>query len=86
MARTTITLDGDVEALLRKAMSERGITFKEAVNDAIRIGLARPIAHNQDINFPTYSMGQPRVDLTRALAVAGELEDEEIARKLEQGR
>lgn len=30
----------------------------------------------------TFSMGQPRVDLTKALAVAASLEDEEIRRKL----
>ncbi|WP_040525090.1 hypothetical protein [Gordonia effusa] len=86
MRRTTITLDRDVETLLRRAMSERGITFKDAVNDAIRAGLAKPPTKNRDITFPTYSMGRARVDLTHALALAGELEDEEIARKLEQGR
>ena len=29
---------------------------------------------------------KPEIDLTKALRLAGELEDEEIARKLEQGR
>lgn len=38
--RTTITLDPDVEALVERLMRERGMSFKEAVNHAIRRGLA----------------------------------------------
>lgn len=34
--RTTITLEPDVQALIRTAMKERGITFKEALNSAVR--------------------------------------------------
>lgn len=86
MSRMTVTLDDDVEALLHKAMRERGVTFKDAVNEAIRRGLglaAQPVA---DVSFPSYALGEPRADLTRALALAGALEDDEIARKLEQGR
>ncbi|NMO04875.1 antitoxin [Gordonia sp. TBRC 11910] len=86
MSRTTITLDSDVEAMLHKAMRERGITFKDAVNDAIRQGLGRSARPVGEISFPTYSMGRPRVDLTHSLALAAELEDDEVARKLEQGR
>jgi hypothetical protein len=31
-------------------------------------------------------MGQPLVDVTKALRLAGELEDQEIARELAQGK
>ena len=37
--RTTVTLDPDVERLIRDAMRERAISFKEALNEAARIGL-----------------------------------------------
>lgn len=37
--RTTVTLDPDVEDLLRKEMQERRKSFKRALNDAIRDGL-----------------------------------------------
>ena len=37
--RTTVTLDPDVERLIRDAMKERDISFKEALNEAARIGL-----------------------------------------------
>jgi hypothetical protein len=38
--RTTVTLDPDVERLLRDAMHRQRVSFKEALNQAIRTGLA----------------------------------------------
>lgn len=82
--RTTVTLDPDVEMLVRRAMRERGLTFKAAVNEAIRAGAA-PVASRPPVEFPTFDMGEPAVDLTKALSIAGELEDEDRARRLAQG-
>lgn len=73
--RTTITLDPDVEALLKKAMRERGITFKDAVNQAVRDGLAKPAEHVPPFKQRAFHMGKPLVDLTKALALADELDD-----------
>jgi hypothetical protein len=84
--RTTITLDSDVEALLNKMMTERGLTFKEAVNGLLRSALARSTDGPVDFSFPTYEMGEPTVPLEHALRVAADLEDEEIIRKLSVGR
>ena len=83
--RTTITLDADVESLVKKAMLERGLTFKQAVNTAIRTGLGAD-GPRADYHFPTYDMGAPTRDLTHALHAAAELEDDEIARELNVGR
>ncbi len=83
--RTTITLDPDVEVLLKKLMNERGVSFKEAVNDALRAALL-PKTSRVDYAFPTYNLGRPMVPLERALQVAAALEDDEIARKLAAGR
>ena len=82
--RTTITIDPDVEALVRKAMSERETGFKQVVNDALRRGLAgsSPPAYRLEPR----RMGVPRVPLDAALALAARLEDEEITRKLTQRR
>ena len=42
--RTTVTLDKDVEQLLRGAMHRSRRSFKEALNGAVRAGLgARPV-------------------------------------------
>lgn len=78
--RTTITLDSDVEILVKKLMRERGLSFKEAVNLAIRSGLAP----RRDAAFATrtFDLGKPRVPVEKALQLAGELEDEELVRKI----
>jgi hypothetical protein len=81
--RTTITLDPDVAALIDRRMRERGIGFKEAVNEALRVAL-RPDGPRYET--PTHSLGAPQVDLDRSLAVAAALEDAAIEAKLEQRR
>lgn len=73
--RTTITLEPDVEALLRRAMRERGLTFKAAVNEAVRAGLAGRANEAPPFRQRTARLGQPKVDLTKALALADELDD-----------
>ncbi len=84
--RTTVTLDPDVEDLLRRTMRERGITFRQAVNDAIRHSARQaPSMASAETDFPTFDMGEPLVDLTHALRIAGELEDLERARDLAEG-
>jgi hypothetical protein len=85
--RTTVTLDADVEAKLRATMRERGVSFKAAVNDAIRSGLAGPAQSARHYRMPTAPLGaRPGVDLDRALALAGDMEDAEMLRKLELGK
>lgn len=83
--RTTVTLEADTEALLRRRMRERGLSFKEALNEAIRRGLA-PEKARATFRTPTADLGQPTVNLDRALALAGELEDEELLRKQRAGK
>ena len=81
--RTTVSLDPDVEALIRRAMRERGLTFKEAINEAVRSGAGS--GPPMEVDFPTYDMGEPAVDITKALRLAGELEDQELAARLARG-
>jgi hypothetical protein len=85
VVRTTVTLDSDVDALLRKAMQERGLSFKAALNEAVRAGLAPGRARNRYRVRP-HHLGQAAVPLTKTLQVATELEDEEIVRKLAVGK
>ena len=81
--RTTVTLEPDLAAKLRALSRERGISFKEAVNGAIRRGLTDSTA-GKPYRMPTRPMGlRPGIDLDKALRLAGELEDEEIVRKLQ---
>lgn len=83
--RTTVTLDSDAEALVRRRMKERGVSFKQAVNDAIREGLTRP-RRRPRFRTPTAALGLPAVPLDRALRLAGEIEDEELLRKMRTGK
>ena len=83
--RTTITLDPDVEELVRREMHERRISFKQAVNDGLRAGL-RNTASGETFETPTFDLGTPRANLDRALALAGALEDEERLQRLTTGR
>jgi hypothetical protein len=83
--RTTVTLDPDTHAYVRRLMRERGLTFKQAVNDAIRAGLGRQ-QPSVPPELPTFRMGPPKADLTKALQLAGQLEDEALLRRLAEGR
>lgn len=82
--RTTVTLEPDVEAFVKRTMRERRLTFKEAINEAIRAGM-RPPGDVPAPAFSTHDMGEPLVDITKALRLAGELEDQELAAKLPRG-
>ncbi len=85
--RTTVTLDPDVEAKLRGVMRERGVSFKVALNDAVRSGLGGPAPAARRYRMPTAPLGaRPGVNLDKALALADEMEDAEIQRKLELGK
>jgi hypothetical protein len=83
--RTTVTLDPDTRVLIERAMRERGLTFKQAVNEAIRAGLAPPPPGRVQITTP-HTLGPARVDLDKALSIASQLEDETLARRLTEGR
>jgi hypothetical protein len=82
--RTTVTLDSDVEAKLRTVMRERGVSFKVALNDSIRAGLTPGSQPSRRFRVQAAPLGvRPGVNLDKALALAGEMEDVEILRKRE---
>jgi hypothetical protein len=82
--RTTITLDAEAAALVQKAMRERKLSFKQVVNDAIVRGLAPQ--QRATVDLPSHDYGPPLVNLDKATQLAGELEDEEILRKMSMGK
>jgi hypothetical protein len=81
--RTTVTLDPDTEQLLRQWMRERKISFKQALNDAVRSALGDK---QRPFKTTTVSMGTPSINLDRAIVIAGELEDEELIRRIRVGK
>jgi len=75
--RTTVTLDPDVEQIVRERMSAKGVSFKRALNDAIRDGSPRV---DYVFETPSSPLGL-LVDLEHGGAVLSELEaDEFLAR------
>lgn len=81
--RTTVTLDEDVAAALAERARERGETFKTALNETLRAGLATG-RRRRPYRMPARALGmRPGVDLDRALALAAASEDDELERKLE---
>lgn len=80
--RTTVTLDPDVEQLIRERMAAEGVSFRRALNDAIRAGGRR---RSDPFRTRTFDMGEPMVSLDKALALAGDLEDEALPAKMARG-
>ena len=79
-----MTLDPDVERLIRDAMRERSISFKEALNEAARIGLSgKGPKRAAKFTQKSFRMGETQeFRWDKALAVADAIEDEELSRKL----
>lgn len=84
LMRTTVTLDPDVAAKLKEEMRRKDISFKEALNSSVRRGLdSDGSARGKPYKVRPVKMGaRPGVNLDKALQLAGELEDEEILRKM----
>ena len=86
--RTTVTLDADVEQLLRDAMQRHRQSFKEALNQAIRSGLSNASAGPDETPFALRArrMGlRAGIDSARLNQVSDELEAagfEELSRRL----
>ena len=81
--RTTVTLDPDVEQMLSTAVRERGISFKQALNEAVRAGLREAPRRRRRFVQKTCSMGWDlRFHWDKALALSGAIEDEELTRMI----
>lgn len=85
--RTTLTLDNDVAAELKKLAFEQGRPFKQVVNETLRAGLGAGQAPPRAKRFriEPVAMGAPRpgIDLDKALRLADALEEAAIAKELE---
>ncbi len=75
-------------ALLKSAMKRTGLSFKEALNDALRRGLSSNSGvGRKQVLLPGIPMKmRPGINLDKALRLASELEDEKLERRLEVGK
>ncbi len=83
--RTTVTLEEDVALKLRDAARAQGISFKRAINEAIRAGLADP-PEARPFRVEARPLGlRAGIDLTKANALAAQLEDDELIERMRRG-
>lgn len=80
--RTTLTIDDDVAAMLKRESQRKGLSFKELVNSALRRGLAAEQLHTpaQKVVTRPHSFGfKPGIDLDKLNQLVDELEVEAFA-------
>jgi hypothetical protein len=87
--RTTVTLDTDVERMLREAMHRSRQTFKETLNTALRTGLSGTPARTRRVPFLVKArpMGlRAGVDPTSFNRLADDLEVDAVFRKTRRAK
>jgi hypothetical protein len=68
---------------MRTAMKERRISFKEALNSAVRAGLMQSKPRRRSFVQKSFSLGREQsFRWDRALEIAAAIEDEELIRDL----
>jgi hypothetical protein len=87
--RTTVRIDDDLLRELKQRAQKEKTSMTTMINQVIRRGMkapANPGIKARRFRQRTFDMGVPLVDLTKALALAAQLEDEEILKKLALGK
>jgi hypothetical protein len=85
--RTTVTLDKDVERMLRSAMHRSRQSFKATLNSALRLGLtAKPVqARRPRFVVKARPMGlRPGIDPSSLNRLADELEADSVMAKAQR--
>ncbi|MYD96551.1 MAG: antitoxin [Gammaproteobacteria bacterium] len=83
--RSTVRIDDDLMVELRARAEAESVSLTRMLNRTLRVGLSAPRKQTEKrrpFKQKTFRMGVPRVGVVKALALAAELEDEEITRKL----
>ena len=85
--RTTLAIADDILRERERRADETGVSLTRAANDVLRAGLDRRDGSSrprQPCREEVADLGEPRVDLDHALAIAARLEDDETLRKIDQ--
>jgi hypothetical protein len=84
--RTTLSIPDDLLRDLRALARSQKSTLTDAANKVLRAGLAaldEPDRRRSRFREQPTDLGAPTIDLTKALSLAAQLEDEEVVRKLQ---
>lgn len=84
LMRTTLRIDDELLQQLKEQARQENVSLTRLVNRTLRAGLRRSHSPGRRPRYreTTCSMGVPRFDPDKALALAATLEDEEVLRKL----
>jgi len=83
--RTTVRIDDELMMEIKKRSRKENISLTKTISRLLRRGLAaattdkKPSRRHKE---QVFSMGEPAVDLTKALGMSTALEDEELLRKM----
>ena len=80
--RTTLRIDDDLLRELKSRAADEGLSLSAVVNLALRQSVAAPPRPRRPFKQKTRNLGRPAFDVTKANAVAADLEDEAILRKV----
>jgi hypothetical protein len=83
--RTTIRIEDELLKRLKERALREKVSLTKLVNRTLRAGMQHsraPARRPSRYREKTFSMGAPRFDLDKALAIAADLEDEEVVRKM----
>lgn len=88
--KTKITIDDDLARMLKQRAADSGRSFKTVVNEALRAGLEQcqtsPARRPYRIKPAALGRAAGNIDLHKALQLAGQLENEELARRQESAK
>ena len=82
--RTTLRIDDDLLRELKTRAANEGLSLSDVVNRALRQSVAAPPRPRRPFKQKTRNLGRPSFDVTKANAVAADLEDEAILRKVDR--
>lgn len=83
--RTTVQIDDDLLRDLKDRVHQERTSLARLINRVLRLGMEASRQANRPARpyrEKTYAMGEPRVNLDKALALAASLEDDETREKL----
>lgn len=88
--RITLSIEDELARLLKQRALKSGRSFKDVVNEALRAGLEQTATtpSRRPYRFQSVAMGRPArgIELNKALQLAGNLEDEEMAATIDVKR
>ena len=82
--RTTVQIDDDLIHELKERAHLEGVSLARLINRTLRHGISAMGQHSKlrrPYREKTFPMGEPKVNLDKALALAASLEDEETQEK-----